>query len=58
MQIGHSSQARSVHRSLEETVSTIYMRGIGVIVTEVPANAFTLNIDFSNGNTSIKADFI
>ena len=26
--------------------------------TKVPANAFTININFTNGNTSITADFL
>ena len=33
----------------------VYIKGIGGIVTEVPANALTLN--FSNENTLIKANW-
>lgn len=33
------------------------MRGTGGTVIGVPANALTLNINFSNKNTSIKANF-
>ena len=56
----HSSQARSVHMGLEETVPNLYrlyMRTLGSTVTGILANALTLNINFTNGNTSIKADF-
>ena len=56
MKIVQSSQARSVQQTWNKRALNTYIRDIKGIVIEVPANAFTLNINFTNENTLIKAN--
>ena len=53
------TQAHSVHRNTgRRDCPHLERRALESTVTEVPANAFTININFTNGNTLIKADFL
>ena len=54
------TQAHSVNKTRAKGTCRQTLSGMGTLegtVTRVPANAFIININSINGNTSIKADF-